>query len=439
LAVGLLILVAALVADLHNCPCRASSPWPYLIGGLTGLTIIAAFMIAVVSASYFNQISALRTVFLIPHTRLKLALGLLLAQLLAAAIVTGLLMTLDVGLGHAEPKPPFAWGSPRGTFEILFGSALLVAVLLQAGTGPSRSLSVLTGSFGCVAPLGFVFMKSEILGVSKADLLALAGLLAWLLFTAWYIRAWRPAARFAGSSRPIIPIEVSRQAAIDTFLFGEPSLAHACRGQLIMWMSYHVAVVATLAAMKLLLARHTFPANYSMAIVILLFAPVVGVNSVASCLARGSRRIWLCSGESRDVLHTNAVRLAWRSLALLGLPLWGLALLEIMVLPHESFDMRLPLATSISLTPSALYLGLMHFQRRPILSALSLSLVVFGIMFASLLVESPQGRELLWLAPLALLAIGYTLRAVAQRRWHGIDWLRFRAEREISPFLARRV
>src|SRR5271170_878713 len=143
LAVGLLILVAALVADLHNCPCRASSPWPYLIGGLTGLTIIAAFMIAVVSASYFNQISALRTVFLIPHTRLKLALGLLLAQLLAAAIVTGLLMTLDVGLGHAEPKPPFAWGSPRGTFEILCGSALLVAVLLQAGTGPSRSLSVL--------------------------------------------------------------------------------------------------------------------------------------------------------------------------------------------------------------------------------------------------------------------------------------------------------
>jgi hypothetical protein len=438
LAIGSLILVAERVAELHACPCRNPSPWLYLTGGLAGLAIIAALMLAVVSASYFNQISALRTVSLIPHSRLKLAIGMFLAQLIAGTLVTVLVMFV----GHAESIPPLAWGSPRGTCEILFGTALLVAVLLQAIAGPSSIVRLSVGLLVPIAILGLrveLFVEPVILGLPAADFLALAGLLAWLLFATWYIRAWRSVATPAGSIDPIYPIKVSRQAAIDALLLGEPSLTRACRGQVIMWMIYNVGVVVTLAAMKLLLARHAFPANYSMAIIILLVAPVVAVNTFASSLARGSRRVWLCSGESRDALHTNAVRLAWRSVALLGLPLWGLALLEIIVLPHKYFDMRLPLTTSLTLTPCALYLGLLHFQRRPVLSVLALLLVALGIMFASLVVESPQGQQFLWLAPVVLIAIACSLRAFAQGRWHGIDWLRFRAERDISPFAARRA
>lgn len=437
-AIGLLIFIAERVAALHRCPCGSSSPWPYLSGGLAGLSIMTVVILGGVGASYFNRISALRTVFLIPRSRLKLAVGMLIAQVLAAALVTAVVVVL----GQAAPSAQSGWGTPRGTFESLFGSALLFAVLLQAVAGPSRVVSLLVGVAVPVAILGFrirLFFEADVLGLARADFLAIAGLLAWLLFATWYSRAWRSKARAAGAGGPIVPIEVSRQAAIQVFLLGQPSLASACRGQLTLWMLYHVFILAAMTMMKLLIARHNFPSNYSMAIILLLYAPIVGVNTIASCLARGSRRAWLSSGESRDALHANAVRLAWRSLALLGLPLWGLALLEIIVLPHADFDMRLLAAISVSLTPAALYLGLLHFQRRPVLSVLALILVAFGVTFASLFPVTPRGQGLPWLAPIAFVAIGGMLRSLARRRWHAIDWLRFRAERETSPFVMRRV
>jgi hypothetical protein len=138
-------------------------------------------------------------------------------------------------------------------------------------------------------------------------------------------------------------------------------------------------------------------------------------------------------------LYAIAARLAWQSLALLGIPLLGLALLEIRFLPHADIDMGLPLALGVTLTPAALYLGLLSFRRRLNLPFLALYIVAAGALFGSLLVESPQARERLWMAPAALLAIGCVLRAVARRRWCGVDWLRFRAERETSPFAVRRA
>jgi hypothetical protein len=165
---------------------------------------------------------------------------------------------------------------------------------------------------------------------------------------------------------------------------------------------------------------------------------VVGVNTVAGCVARGSRRLWLRSGESRTVLYTIGARLAWHALALLGIPLFGLALVEMRFLPHTEIDLWFPLAICVALTPCALYLGLLNFQRRLNLSFLALYVVAVSALVASLFVESAQGRELLWVAPVTLLAIGGVLRALARRRWCGIDWLRFRAERETSPFAVRR-
>jgi hypothetical protein len=438
LAGVLLLFVAELLATRQACPCpRSFNLWPFLLGGLASG---AAAMITFSSAWEFRRISALRTVFLIPHSRLQLAGGMLLAQLIAAAVGTGLVMLV----GHAGPPAPLAWGSPRGTFEMLFGCVLSLVVLLQVITGPSRILSVV--SLALVVPLVLrvdLFMKPEILGMPKADVLALAGILAWLLFAAWYVSVWRPATPFSAWSRgrdsAAVPVHGSRQKAIQVFLLGQPSLLRVCRQQIITWMGYHVFIVAMMAGMKLLIARHTFPANYSMAIIILLYGPVVGVNTIAGVVARGSRRLWLCSGESRNVLYAIAARLAWQSLALLGIPLFGLALVEIRFLPHAGIDMLLPLAICVTLTPGALYLGLLNFRRRLNLSFLALYMVAVGALFADLFVESPRGRQLLWFAPVALVAIDCVLRALARRRWYGIDWLRFRAERETSPFAVRRA
>jgi hypothetical protein len=438
LAGALLLFAAQLLAARQACPCpRSFNPWPFV---LAGLAIAAATMITFASAWDFRRISALRTVFLIPHSRLKLAGGMFLAQLMVAAVGTGLVVLV----GHPAPPSPLAWGSARGTFETLFGCALSFVVLLQVITGPSRILSV--ASLALAAPLGIrvdLLMKPEIFGVPKADVLALAGMLAWLLFTFWYVSAWRPAAPLSAWSgarnSAAVPLQVSRQNALQVFLLGQPSLLRVCRQQILTWMGYHVFIIAMLLGMKLLIVRHQFQMNYSVAIIILLYAPVVGVNTIAGVAARGSRRLWLCSGETRNVLYVIAARLAWRSLALLGIPLFGLALAEIWFLPHEGSDMLFTLAICVTLTPCALYLGLLNFRRRLNLSFLALYLVAVGALIVDLVVESPQGKQLLWIAPVALVAIACVLRVLAQRRWYGIDWLRFRPERETSPFAPSRL
>jgi cytochrome c-type biogenesis protein CcmH/NrfF len=231
---------------------------------------------------------------------------------------------------------------------------------------------------------------------------------------------------------------VSRHTAIEAFLLGQPSLLRVCRQQLILWVLCHLSTIAMMAVISLLIVRHHVPVNYRAAITFLLYGPVVGVNTVAGCVARGSRRLWLRSGESRAMLYNIAARVAWHALALLGIPLFGLALVEIRFLPPAQIDLWFPLAICVTLTPCALYLGLLNFQRRLNLSFLALYVVAGSAYVASLYVQSAQGRELLWIAPVVFLAIGGVLRNVARRRWCGIDWLRFRAERETSPFAVRR-
>ncbi len=88
-----------------------------------------------------------------------------------------------------------------------------------------------------------------------------------------------------------------------------------------LWLLCHFSTIAMMAVTSLLILRHHPPVDYRTAITILLYGPMVGVNTVAGCVARGSRRLWLRSGESRTVLYTIGARLAWHALALLGIPL----------------------------------------------------------------------------------------------------------------------
>jgi hypothetical protein len=160
-------------------------------------------------------------------------------------------------------------------------------------------------------------------------------------------------------------------------------------------------------------------------------------NTIAGSLACGSRRLWLCSGESRDALYATAARLAWRSLASLAIPLFGLALLEMRFLPHAGIDMLFPLAICAALTPGAIYSGLLNFRGSLNHSFLALYTVAAGTLLADIFVESPRARQLLWIAPVALIGISFVVRELARRRWYGIDWLRFRAERPTSQLAVR--
>src|SRR5580698_3297172 len=87
LAGALSLLAAELVAASRTCPCPRFNPWPFLLGGLA--CSIAAGIIAS-GAWDFRRISAQRTVFLIPHSRLQLAAGMLLAQVAVAGVGAGI-------------------------------------------------------------------------------------------------------------------------------------------------------------------------------------------------------------------------------------------------------------------------------------------------------------------------------------------------------------
>jgi hypothetical protein len=185
---ALALWTAQLVVARAACPCPSSfTVWPFILGGLCAG---AAAALLISSAWDFRRISALRTVYLIPYSRLKLVGGMLLAQCFAALIVAGLVMLV----GEAHALPPLGWGSARGTFEMLFGCALCCVVMVQVITGPSRVVSV--ASLALVTPLGLrpdLFMQPDLIGLPKAHVLASAGILVWLVFAAWFVGAWRPA------------------------------------------------------------------------------------------------------------------------------------------------------------------------------------------------------------------------------------------------------
>jgi hypothetical protein len=414
-------------------PGMSHPSWGLILPMVFGPLLVT--MIVFQSALDFQRISAQRTVFLIPYSRLKLIAGMLLAQLIAA----GAGSAVAALVGHAESLPPLAWGSARGTFEMLFGVALTTAVLSQIAAGPSRILSASTAI--PLAALMFrpdLFMKSEIFGLPKADVLALAGMLVWIPFAAWYVIAWSPAPPYSAWIRAThsaaAAVQASRSAAIRAFLLGQPSLLRACRQKLAMLALSHGMCVAMFMGMHLFIR---VPPNYSVAIMILLYSPVIYVNHIAGLAARGSRRLWLRGGGSRSMLYAIAARLGWQAVALLGIPSFALALVEIYVLPHAGMDLVYPLAVFIALTPGALYVGLLDFERRNPWTLMALLAAGVGPTLARLLVESAQVQRLLWIAPLAFVAIGGVLRELARRRWDDIDWLRFRAERESEWFALR--
>lgn len=429
LAVTLLLYAAWLA--LWQGPCAracAPGPAPFLLGGpLIGTACSLLFQ----SAWDFRRITALRTVSLIPGAKWRLAIGLLLAQL-GIAVVGTLLMSV---FGAATPPPAPAWGSLRGTFELLAGCTLLGVAAAQLITGPSRVVSVVTSAaVAAVAVRPDLFGGLSLLGLPKADVIALSGGLLWLAYSLWFVSDWRPALPLAAWTRrsprettppdPAAPL--SRSVAIATCLLGSESLLRACRPLLAAWLTYHGITLGMQALMPLLMHRHHV-LSFTLPILLLLYSPAIVIHAIAADISRGSRRLWLPAAESRAAMFSDAERLCWRALALPGLPLFTLALAEMRLLPHAGTELWFPLAISLASLPIALYLGLLNFRQRVSLSLVALLTVMLSAFLGSGFIDSPAGQRLLWIAPVALLVAGCVFRLLARRRWSGIDWLRWRA------------
>jgi hypothetical protein len=427
-----------------HCSCsRPASSW-YFLAEMLSLMPVLGFAIASLMSSggQFRTISSLRTAYLIPRARAQLAAGLLLAQVLLAALVTLLVITL--GPATADT---LSWGSPRGTFEYVFGIATLAVVTLQLISGPSRVVSLLAGalSLGLLGELDRL-MQREIAGVPTPDILTLAALAAWTAFAAWYANAgpiapvtavWRARRARLVPSRAA-PAHVTPAAAVDAFLLGHRSLWFACRRQMSFWTLYIAGfgVVMVLRPFMFNHARHVPPLDFSVVPQLTLLATVIISNAIAGNIARHSRTLWLRSGDSRRALFARAERLSWRALALVGAPFLLAAAVAWTFLPHLFTHALYPLAVYLTVAPCGIYSGLLNFTRtggRPCLFCL-LIISQGGIIAAMLQEDAPYlpagGVPLgFWILPLGFALLALVLRRMAGHRWLNIDWLRYRAKR----------
>jgi hypothetical protein len=438
-ALAILSLAARMLLLRMPCCSRPTSFW-YFISVLPALGFASASLMS--SAAVFRTVSSLRTVYLIPRSRTRLVLGLVLAQVFVAALVT----VLVVALGAAAARP-LAWGSARGTFEYTFGIATLAVVALQVIAGPSRVASVLVGTL-LLALLARVdvFMQAEIGGVPTPHVLTVLALAAWLPFAAWYRhtgpiapaaatwRAWPRAAVGRSASAP-----ASRSDALAAYLLDQASLWLACRRQLFFWLLYNCGMLGALVAMlwsPFFHSRHPPHRDFSAVPLILLFAISFATNTIAGCMARHSRALWLPSGDSRRVLFETAERLAWRALTLLGAPFLLIATAEWHFLPHLEMDAAYPVAVYLTIAPCGLYSGLLNFTRTADFRFVVFFLIVAqGGVTAAVLRSATAGNSYggvpsgFWILPLGLALLAVVLRRMAQRRWLTIDWLRYRAPR----------
>jgi hypothetical protein len=167
-----------------------------------------------------------------------------------------------------------------------------------------------------------------------------------------------------------------------------------------------------------------------------MFAISFAPNTIAGCIARHSRALWLRSGDSRRLLFETAERLAWRALTLLGAPFFLIATAEWHFLPHVERDATYPVAVYLTIAPCGLYSGLMNFTRTADLRFVVFVVIVAqGAVTVAVMQSGAPGHSYggvplgFWIVPLGLALLAVGLRRVAERRWLTIDWLRYRAPR----------
>ncbi len=446
------------------CACARPTSFWYFVSAMPVIAFASISLMG--SSALFRSVLSLRSVQLIPRARAQLVVGLLLAQVLVAALIAlgvasigavGAVGALGLDASDAAPSPPLPWGGPIGLFAYAFGLATLAAVALQVVAGPSRLAAVVAGALllALLARIDAVW-QPQIAGAPTAALLALAGFAAWASFAAWYLRlgnippmtaVWKSGPRVATGPRAAGP--ASRSRALEAYLLGQPSLWPVCRRQLGYWLLYDGVMLLTLAAMAwfpLMHTRHAPHRDFSGLPLVLLFAIGFATNTIAGRVARHSRALWLRSGESRRALFQCGERLAWRALAFTAVPLLLIATLEWKFLPHLDMEAAYPLAVYLTLAPCGLYLGLLNFTRTVDLRFMLLALIVAqGALSAELLHgDLPDlvyaGVPLrYWLLPVLLLGLAGVLREFAARRWLAIDWLRHRPPRPNATSLGLRA
>jgi hypothetical protein len=445
LAAGVPLLVVASQLDLLISPCSPCSPGrpPGPVQSLLQLMLfwVVPATTLTIGAITIRQVSALRTLRFVPYARMQLLLGMLLAQ-----VPFALLLTVCIAVLHRAAPVILVplLDSLTHTFEATLALATLwtlwvfvvsanlwfgvISVLLILQVGVVRSHSV---------------FPSDITDAGIADFLVVLALAAASLFALWYVRVRTiapPQSDFATLGftgwNSGHATATSRRAGINTYLLGQPSVLRATRRQLSFFALINAMVLGTLAFARL---PSPAPADFGLGPVIMVFCLSSIGNYLGRTVAADSRHLWIRGGCSRLELFRTAERLTWTCLAILSAGVFMLSGAEWLLLPHGDHDWPYLIVVLLATVTCSTYLGLMNFNGVAGVDvaefALSIVIVFFVLHYAFLSPDEPGASIVRSVVAIAEIIGAFALRALALRRWRRVDWLKFRPRRTSSPAL----
>lgn len=402
-------------------------------GGLAFLLLLCVLLsssfigvsMVVSTGVMWRSVSAPRTLALLPYARVKLLLGVLVAMLGFAA-----LLTASFALFRLEAPPtPALQPSLLGMFVYLLGIATAVTLFFFLLTGTYYVAVVAIVVCGIAGRLPVISGMAAWVGT--IPLLATATVLAWVAFAGWYLRVRRvaPTGWYGWSGRParnspnlptrVSQIDTSRESAVTVQLLGLTSLSRLMR------QGWLIALVA--AVLLLLQGAPGRPRAVSAALFLIFLLVSIGMFplGVSRIVASRSRTLWLTGGCSRERLFLLCESWTWRCLGASAGPVAAVLIAAWVFLPHPIRNWGYFLLTALASAVFVLYLGLMDVTGRG-LSKLSVEVLAMFACWAPVVLSSILTATVtpaMQLSPVAQLIGAVVLRWVGKNHWRRIDWV----------------
>jgi hypothetical protein len=393
-----------------------------------------------VGALTIRKVSALRTLRFVPYARVQILLGMLLAIIVLAALLTACIALL-------HPATPMVLAPLRDSLTRTFEATLALATLwtlwffvtsANLWLGVTSLLILYSGMLRSNS-----LFPSDITNAGTANFLAVLALAVASLFAVWYLRVRRialPQPDFTSlwivGFNPAQTTVASRHAAINTYLLGQPSLVRATRDQLASWVLINAVILWMLAFAR---QRTHGLADFGLGPVLMVFSLSSIGNSLGRTIAGDSRHVWIRGGYSRLELFRTAERLTWTCLTILGAGVLVLSAAEWVLLPHGDHDWPYLLVVSLAMAACSTYFGLMNFNRVSGVdlsdTVLSTAILFLVLYYAFLFPDEPGAAIVRFVIAICEIIGAFALRALALRRWRRVDWLKFRPRRTSSAAL----
>jgi hypothetical protein len=383
--------------------------------GLIGLFVLVIFPSVFASAAVFRALSAPRANQLLPHFRARMLVGLTL--FMVAVLAPFALLFLNERTGNG-PTP----------LEI-------IGYVLAVSTTIFMFMFVLFGDWRWVwlwIVIPFVFAAAASSGTTREMLGAIpawawpgAGVLAWIGFVAWYVRARRigpvmyapqPPAR--AWTQPELDGPITRELALRALVTGQPP----SRGRRSLVLI--IALNAGLAIVVLVLIT-SFAGFASFTSFVWPFATMLLLWGKATSIVHRSRLLWLRTPGPREAVRREIERALLRNARAGVLVIVGVAAVYAIspLVATEPQQLLAGLALATGAAVFSTYIALASIPGR------ALHLISFAIMMAlQLVLLSPPSPSVTAIGVVIAAELGGAIafRLLAIRRWRHVDWVRLR-------------